>query len=195
MRRQPPTDETTAAATRRGGVRIIAERIEETIQDLPETEQEFYRAARQQVQRLQKGRDKAAERRERDALAISALANAMVDLGDYDAEAFRDLPIAKVAAMAEIDIRQANRLRRDAYWLARDLVTDDPAKKAGESDYERDLRIARTALTSGLMKTKHLKPDERHYSPRQAHLVDDHDRQEKYLSRMADEPRAQSHIV
>ncbi|MHC2576445.1 hypothetical protein ACVMHR_001184 [Bradyrhizobium diazoefficiens] len=175
-------------------VRVVMPRPD-LLDDLPDSERDFSIESRKVVQRLADNRKQAAERRERDEADIESLANAMLDLGDCDPESFRDLPIASVAAMAEVDVKRAERLQRDAYWLARDLVTDEPAKKAGESDYERNLRIATTALTSGVYRTRHLKAADKHYSPRQARLVDDHCRQEEYLRRMSDEPRAQSHIV
>jgi hypothetical protein len=165
------------------------------LQDFPESEQEFYREARQQVQRLARGRRRAEERRERDAFAIESLANAMVELGHDDPDSFLGLPVAEVAAVAEVGVRQAKRLWRDANWLARDHVEDDPAKKPNETTYERDLRIATRALTSGLAKTKNLPASEKHYSPRQAQLIREHTLQEEYLRRMADESRAHSHVI
>jgi hypothetical protein len=180
-------------------VRLVTPCIDdEMLRDLPDSEQKFYREARQQVQHLAKGRKKAAERRERDALAIESLANAMVDLGNYEPESFRDLPIADVAADAEVGLTQATRLKRDAYWLARDHVEKDLAKKAGETTYERDLRIANKALTSTGLASERARRQpaaEKPYSPRQARLVDEHRRQEEYLRRMSEEPRAQSHIT
>lgn len=175
-------------------VRVVAPRPD-LLADVPDSEREFSIESRRVVQRLAKDRKKAAERRERDEADIKALADAMIDLGDYDPQSFRDLPIASVAAMAEVDIRQAERLRRDAYWLARDHVVTDPAVKSGETTYQRDLRIATDALTSGLVKTKHLKASQKPYSPRQARLVDEHCKQEEYLRQMADQPILPSHVV
>ena len=193
---QPNHSNSRAATTAGASDWVLQDRVPDTVlQELPESEQEFYRKARQQVQRLARGRKRAEERRERDAFAIESLANVMVELGNDDPESFLGLPIDDVAAAAEVSVRQAKRLWRDAHWLARDLVEDDPAKKEGESTHERDLRIAIRALTSGLAKTRHLPAAEKHYSPRQAQLVREHCRKEEYLRRMADEPRAQSHVV
>ncbi|QOZ66340.1 MULTISPECIES: hypothetical protein [Bradyrhizobium] len=176
-------------------VRVVMPRPD-LLDDLPDSEREFSIESRKVVQRLADNRKKAAERRERDEVDIESLANAMLELGnEEDPESFRDLPIASVAAMAEVDVKRAERLRRDAFWLARDHVVTDPAVKASETAYQRNLRIATDALTSGLVKTKHLKASQKPYSPRQATLIREHCRQEEYLRRMADEPRAQSHIV
>ncbi|WP_156526822.1 hypothetical protein [Bradyrhizobium sp.] len=198
---------TDAAAT---PVRVLTPCIHAQLEDLPDREQQFYLDARQQVRRLEKDRNKAAARRVRDDLAIESLADAMVDLGDFDPAVFLDLRIADIAAAAEVKVGQAARLRRDAYWLARDNLEAqrlrglnqrtpaeeiELARRNSESTYERDLRIATDALTSGLVKTKHLKPAERPYSPRQATIIREHCRREEYLRRMADEPRAQSHVV
>jgi hypothetical protein len=204
-------DLTAAAPCAAGLVRIVAPTIDWVVlRDLPDSERQFYVDARRQARLLEDGRDKAAERRQRDDLAIESLTDAMLDLGNLDPAAFRDLQIADLAAMADVEIPQAKRLRRDAYWLARDRVETerlrglnqrtlaeeiDLARRTSETTYQRDLRIATDALTSGLVKTKHLTAAEKHYSPRQARLVDQHRRKEEYLRRMADEPRAQSHII
>jgi hypothetical protein len=206
-----PTTSITTAAPVAGLVRIVTPCVDTVLPDLQESEQEFYREARRQVQKLAKDRQKAAERRERDDLAIESLADAMLDLGNLDPESFRDLLIGDVAAAAEVSVSQAKRLRRDAHWLARDHVETERlralgegrmadeerefATRQGETTYARDLRVAHDALRSGTVKTRHLTPAEKHYSPRQAHLVREHTRREEYLRRMADEPRAQSHII
>jgi hypothetical protein len=198
-------------AARRPIERVILPRIDRAmLEELPDSEHQFYLDARQQVRRLEEDRKEAAARRVRDDLAIESLADAMVDLGDFDPAAFPDLQIADIAAAAEVKVRHAARLRRDAYWLARDNVEThrlrglnqrtpaeeiELARRNSESTYERDLRIATDALTSGLVKTKHLKPADRPYSPRHATIVREYCRREEYLRRMADELRAQSHVV
>lgn len=176
--------------------RVVVPRIDHAmLAELPDSEREFYREARQKVRLLEDARDAATKRRRRDEADIESLADAMLDLGDLDPATFLDLPIADVAAAAEVDIRRAERLKRDAYWLARDHVVTDAAVKGSETTYQRDLRISTDALTSGLVKTKHLKASQKPYSPRQARLVSEHCRQEEYLRQMADQFRAQSHVV
>lgn len=178
-------------------VRACVQRIDHAmLSELPDSEREFYCEARRNVRLREDGRKDAAKRRERDGLNIESLANAMLDMGNDDPETFRDLPIADVAAAAQVDLRQAKRLQRDAYWLARDHVVTPADVKEGETDYQRDLRIATDAMTCGSpVKTKHMKPAQKPYSPRHARIVDQHCKQEEYLRRMAEEPRAQSHIV
>lgn len=191
-------------------VRVLTPCIHAQLADLPDSEHQFYLDARRQVRRLEQDRKKAAERRARDDLAIESLADAMVDLGDFDLAAFGVLQIADIATAAEVEVRQAARLRRDAYWLACDNVEThrlrglnqrtpaeeiELSRRNSETTYERDLRIATVALTSGLVKTKHLKAGEKHYSPRQATIIREHCRLEEYLRRMADESRDQSHVL
>ncbi|MCS3893307.1 hypothetical protein M2171_002440 [Bradyrhizobium japonicum USDA 38] len=191
-------------------VRVVTPRLAETLDDISEREREFVIEARKVVRRKEKDREKAAERRERDHQNIESLASAILELGNLDPETLRDLPIAEVGDAAQVDVVQAKRLRRDAYWLARDhaeterlrgLNARTPAeeleftKRQGETAHQRDVRIAYDALTSGTVKTRHLKPAQKHYSPRQAHLVREDCRREEYLRRMADQPRAQSHII
>ncbi|CUT13437.1 hypothetical protein BF49_4517 [Bradyrhizobium sp.] len=180
---------------------------------LPESEQKFYCEARQKVRQQEKARDKAAERRERDDLWIEHLANGFLDLGDMDPSTFHLISNAQLAVAAEVELSQAERLRKDAYWLARDQAETvrlrglngrtpdqerDLAKRLGETAYERDLRIALNALTSleaaALRKSKKLKIKDKPYSARQARLVEDACLMENYLRRVTEGGKMPSHV-
>ena len=195
-------------------VRVVVPRIDHAmLADLPDSEREFYCEARQKVRLLEDARDAAAKRRQRDEEAIEDLANSFLDLGGMDPAAFRGIADADLAAGADIVVTQTKRLRKDAYWLARDLVeterlrglnerTPDElrefAKRTAETARERDLRIASAALTSpetaSLGKTKRIKIKARPYSARQARLVGESCRMEDYLRRETNGVGLPSHV-
>jgi hypothetical protein len=208
-----PDDEGFARTASRP-VRVVLPSIDYAMlfeSGLPDSEREFYCEARQKVRWLEDARDAAAKRRERDDEAIDHLANALLDLGDMDPGSFDAIPAADLAAAADIAVTQATRLRKDARWLARDLVeterlrglnerTPDEerefAKRLAETAYERDLRIAFDALTSAetaaLPKSRSIK--NKPYSGRQARLVSEHCRMEDYLRRETEGGNLPSHV-
>jgi hypothetical protein len=171
-------------------VRVVAPRIEEMLADIPDSEREFYNKARQKTRMLEDARKDAADRRAEDELSIESLANAILDLTNGDMSVVADLSHAEIAAAADVPVKAASRLHKDAYWLARDHLETEKLKARGiernETEYERNLRIANDALMSAAIS--HGNGRETPYSNRQLHLVGEADKREQYLKRVQYEP-------